>query len=96
MQNLCLKTLYLGYLKDQLTLQKHKIRIRRPSILKDYGYTSAVFHGNNGSFWNRNVIYKSFGFDKFFDASYYNTGTSEDMAEYGLLDKPFFEQSQNL
>lgn len=67
-----------------------------PSILKDYGYTSAVFHGNNGSFWNRNVIYKSFGFDKFFDASYYNTGTSEDMAEYGLLDKPFFEQSQNL
>jgi len=67
-----------------------------PSILKNYGYTSAVFHGNNGSFWNRNVIYKSFGFDKFFDASYYNTGTSEDMAEYGLLDKPFFEQSQNL
>jgi len=67
-----------------------------PSILKDYGYTSAVFHGNNGSFWNRNVIYKSFGFDKFYDASYYNTGTSGDMAEYGLLDKPFFEQSQNL
>lgn len=67
-----------------------------PSILKDYGYTSAVFHGNNGSFWNRNVIYKSFGFDKFYDASYYNTGTSGDMAEYGLLDKPFFEQSQSL
>lgn len=67
-----------------------------PSILKDYGYTSAVFHGNNGSFWNRNVIYKSFGYDKFFDASYYETGASNDMAEYGLLDKPFFEQSQSL
>ncbi|MGE7114455.1 LTA synthase family protein [Lysinibacillus sp. NPDC047702] len=67
-----------------------------PSILRDYGYTSAVFHGNNGSFWNRNVIYKSFGYDKFFDASYYNTGSSDDMAEYGLLDKPFFEQSQSL
>jgi len=67
-----------------------------PSILKDYGYTSAVFHGNNGSFWNRNVIYKSFGYDKFFDASYYETGSSNDMAEYGLLDKPFFEQSQSL
>ena len=67
-----------------------------PSILKDYGYTSAVFHGNNGSFWNRNVIYKSFGYDKFFDASYYNTGSSDDMAEYGVLDKPFFEQSQSL
>lgn len=65
-----------------------------PSILKNYGYTSAVFHGNNGSFWNRNVIYKSFGFDKFYDASYYDTGSTDNMAEYGLLDKPFFEQSQ--
>lgn len=67
-----------------------------PSILKDYGYTSAVFHGNNGSFWNRNEIYKSFGFDHFFDASYYDIGSSENMAEYGLLDKPFFEQSKSM
>lgn len=67
-----------------------------PSILKDYGYTSAVFHGNNGSFWNRNEIYKSFGFDYFFDASYYDTSSTENMAEYGLLDKPFFEQSKSL
>ncbi len=67
-----------------------------PSILKDYGYTSAVFHGNNGTFWNRNVIYKSFGYDRFYDASYYDTSSSEDMAEYGLLDKPFFEQSASL
>lgn len=67
-----------------------------PSIVKDYGYTSAVFHGNAGSFWNRNVIYKSFGYDKFFDASYYDTSNPIDMAEYGLLDKPFFEQSASL
>ncbi len=67
-----------------------------PGILKDHGYTSAVFHGNGGSFWNRNVIYKSFGYDKFFDASYYDTSAPEDMAEYGLLDKPFFEQSASL
>ena len=67
-----------------------------PSILKDYGYTSAVFHGNSGSFWNRNVIYKSFGYDKFFDASYYDTSSPEEMAEYGLLDKPFFEQSESM
>lgn len=67
-----------------------------PSILKDYGYSSAVFHGNNGSFWNRNEVYKSFGFDHFFDASYYDTSSSKDMAEYGLLDKPFYEQSASL
>lgn len=67
-----------------------------PAILKDKGYTSAVFHGNEGSFWNRNVIYKSFGYDKFFDESYYDTSSPKDMAEYGLLDKPFFEQSADL
>ncbi|HWL23588.1 MAG TPA: LTA synthase family protein [Ureibacillus sp.] len=64
-----------------------------PAILKDHGYTSAVFHGNNGSFWNRSTIYKSFGYDNFFDANYYDTSNEKDMAEYGLMDKPFFEQS---
>ncbi|QTD42779.1 LTA synthase family protein [Sporosarcina sp. Te-1] len=67
-----------------------------PSILKDHGYTSAVFHGNNGSFWNRNTIYKGFGFDHFFDASYYDTTDPINMAEYGLLDKLFYEQSESM
>lgn len=63
-----------------------------PAILKDHGYTSAVFHGNSGSFWNRNEIYKSFGYDHFFDSSHYYMDP-EQMADYGLMDKPFFEQS---
>ena len=63
-----------------------------PAILGQQGYTSAVFHGNSGSFWNRNEIYKSFGFDKFFDSKNY-TMNPEDLAEYGLMDKPFFSQS---
>ncbi|MEH6989880.1 LTA synthase family protein [Cytobacillus firmus] len=63
-----------------------------PAILKDKGYTSAVFHGNSGSFWNRNEIYKSFGYDNFFDADYFDL-KPENMADYGLMDKPFFEQS---
>ena len=67
-----------------------------PAILKEDGYSSAVFHGNNGTFWNRNEIYKSFGYDYFFDSNYYDTSSEEDMAEYGLLDKPFFEQSVDL
>ncbi|TKC13803.1 LTA synthase family protein [Robertmurraya kyonggiensis] len=66
-----------------------------PAILGQKGYTSAVFHGNSGSFWNRNEIYKSFGYDKFFDISYYDT-EEEQMAEYGLMDKPFFAQSAEL
>ncbi|SEM20561.1 lipoteichoic acid synthase [Mesobacillus persicus] len=63
-----------------------------PAILGQQGYTSAVFHGNDGSFWNRNEIYKSFGYDHFFDSSYYHLNEG-DLAEYGLMDKPFFNQS---
>ena len=63
-----------------------------PAILGQNGYTSAVFHGNSGSFWNRNEIYKSFGFDKFYDANYYQINSSDE-AEYGLMDKPFYQQS---
>ncbi|WP_040209667.1 LTA synthase family protein [Neobacillus jeddahensis] len=63
-----------------------------PAILGQQGYTSAVFHGNSGSFWNRNEIYKSFGYTKFFDSNFYQID-AEEQAEYGLVDKPFFEQS---
>jgi lipoteichoic acid synthase len=61
-----------------------------PAILGQQGYTSAVFHGNSGTFWNRNEIYKSFGYNNFFDSNYYEM-KPEDLAEYGLMDKPFFE-----
>jgi lipoteichoic acid synthase len=63
-----------------------------PAILGQQGYTSAVFHGNSGTFWNRNEIYKSFGYNHFFDANYYEM-KPENLAEYGLMDKPFFEES---
>lgn len=67
-----------------------------PAMLKDKGYTSAVFHGNNGTFWNRSEIYKSFGYDKFYDIESYTGLEDKDMAEYGVLDKPFFEQSADI
>ncbi|MFV0558004.1 MAG: LTA synthase family protein [Enterococcus sp.] len=64
-----------------------------PAILsQEAGYSSAVFHGNTGNFWNRNETYKHFGYENFFDASYYDV-TDENSFQYGLHDKPFFEQS---
>jgi lipoteichoic acid synthase len=63
-----------------------------PAILGQLGYTSAVFHGNYKTFWNRNEVYKSFGFDHFFDASYYDMN-DKDVLNYGLKDKPFFKES---
>ncbi|WP_251553719.1 LTA synthase family protein [Neobacillus muris] len=66
-----------------------------PAILKGQGYSSAVFHGNYKTFWNRNVIYKSFGYDQFFDAEFYDMN-DEDVKNYGLKDKPFFTESMPL
>uniref|UniRef100_UPI00403F9566 LTA synthase family protein n=1 Tax=Candidatus Enterococcus willemsii TaxID=1857215 RepID=UPI00403F9566 len=64
-----------------------------PDILKQtQDYTTAVFHGNSGNFWNRNEVYKRFGYDYFFDASYYDVN-EDNSFQYGLHDKPFFQQS---
>lgn len=64
-----------------------------PNILNQtQGYSSAVFHGNIGSFWNRNETYKQFGYDYFFDSSYYDVN-DENSFQYGLMDKPFLSQS---
>lgn len=64
-----------------------------PDILNQtQGYSSAVFHGNVGTFWNRNEVYKNFGYQNFFDESYYNV-TSDTSTQYGLYDKELFSQS---
>ncbi|MBP3038957.1 LTA synthase family protein [Bacillaceae bacterium Marseille-Q3522] len=64
-----------------------------PAILNQRaGYTSAVLHGDYKTFWNRNEIYKQFGIDTFFDASYYNMAETE-VINYGLKDKAFFNES---
>lgn len=64
-----------------------------PAILKqNQDYTTSVFHGDNKSFWNRDEVYKQLGIDKFFYSSYYDM-KPENVINYGLKDKPFFEQS---
>lgn len=63
-----------------------------PEILKDYGYYSAVFHANNRTFWNRDIMYHSLGYDRFFSMKDYEI-TDENSVGWGLKDIPFFEQS---
>lgn len=64
-----------------------------PAILnQSQNYSSAVFHGNSGSFWNRDKVYKNFGYQYFFDASYYNQNANN-LSEYGLKDKLLFHDS---
>nr|WP_018164400.1 LTA synthase family protein [Streptococcus henryi] len=65
-----------------------------PNILaQNGGYTSAVFHGNVGSFWNRNNAYKQWGYDYFFDSSYFSEQDDTNSFQYGLNDKYMFADS---
>ncbi|WP_175615347.1 LTA synthase family protein [Piscibacillus halophilus] len=67
-----------------------------PEIIKEQkGYNSYVFHANNASFWNRNVMYESLGYDEFFDVESYDF-TKEDTIGWGLNDKMYFEQSVDI
>ncbi|WP_119318282.1 LTA synthase family protein [Companilactobacillus formosensis] len=64
-----------------------------PAILgQKEGYTSAVFHGNIGSFWNRDNVYKNMGYDYFFDSNYFNK-TADSSLEYGMKDKLMLSES---
>ncbi|MFX3659559.1 MAG: LTA synthase family protein [Ectobacillus sp.] len=63
-----------------------------PEVLKDYGYYSAVFHSNDKTFWNRDLMYPSLGYDRYFNQADF-TGTEQNSVGWGLKDKDFFEQS---
>jgi lipoteichoic acid synthase len=63
-----------------------------PEIIGNEGYYSAVFHANNKSFWNRDVMYENTGYDHFFDIDAYEV-TEENSIGWGLKDKDFFSQS---
>src|SRR5699024_5721648 len=61
-------------------------------MVKEKGYTSAVFHANTDSFWNRNQMYEQFKVDTFYDSDS-NHITDENQDGWGLKDKEFLSQS---
>ena len=64
-----------------------------PAILdQEAGYTSASFHGDVPSFWNRDNAYKSWGYDYFFSSEYYKEKKSYNIG-YGMKDKIFLKDS---
>lgn len=62
-----------------------------PKLLKEQGYYTFSMHGNNGTFWNRNIMHKNLGYDDF----YYYTKDFEidETIGLGLSDKSFFKQA---
>lgn len=63
-----------------------------PAIMDQQGYTTASFHGDVPSFWNRDNTYKSWGYDYFFSSNYYKQKKSYNVG-YGMKDKIFLRDS---
>lgn len=61
-----------------------------PSLLKEKGYYTFAMHANNGSYWNRDVMHKSLGYDRLYAKSDYEI---DEWIGLGLSDKSFFRQS---
>ncbi|UTH07457.1 polyglycerol-phosphate lipoteichoic acid synthase LtaS [Macrococcoides canis] len=64
-----------------------------PAIMnQQQGYSTSVMHGDYKTFWNRDQVYKHFGIDKFYDATYYDM-SEKNLENLGLKDKEFFKES---
>lgn len=63
-----------------------------PSIMSEAGYYTTVFHPNHKNFWNRNEMYNSLGYDRFFSAEDFAI-SEEHTVGWGLKDIEMFTQS---
>ncbi|CAH0418664.1 LTA synthase family protein [Periweissella ghanensis] len=65
-----------------------------PAILSQQGYTTASFHGDVASFWNRDNAYKSWGYDYFFSKPFYKDADNPNYnVGYGMKDKIFLQDT---
>jgi lipoteichoic acid synthase len=61
-----------------------------PKALVNNGYETAALHGYRETFWNRNIMYKTLGFQNFFGEKSYDVNEKIGL---GLSDKEFLSQS---
>lgn len=60
--------------------------------LGENGYYTSAMHANNKSFWNRDIMYDSLGYDRYYSLPDYDV-TEDNSVNWGMKDIPFFEQS---
>ncbi len=59
-------------------------------LLKEKGYYTFSMHANTGDFWNRNIMHKKLGYDKFYEKKSY---VDDENIGFGLSDRSFMRQS---
>lgn len=60
--------------------------------LNEAGYYTNAMHANNKSFWNRDIVYDNFGYDRYYSLTDYTVEEGQ-AVNWGMKDIPFFEQS---
>lgn len=61
-----------------------------PLLLREKGYYAFSMHANNGSYWNRNAMHETLGYQRFFSKTDYDI---DEVIGLGLSDKSFLRQS---
>ena len=61
-----------------------------PRLLTDKGYYTFSMHGNNGSFWNRDIMHETLGYQRFYSKRDYDI---DEVIGLGISDKSFLNQS---
>jgi lipoteichoic acid synthase len=71
-------------------MYSHKELPGLPRLLNDEGYKSVTFHANDVTFWDRNRLYPSLGFDQYYDSSFFG---KEDVISFGASDEVLYEKT---
>ncbi|NBD22934.1 sulfatase-like hydrolase/transferase [Paenibacillus sp. T1] len=61
-----------------------------PKLLHANGYDTATFHTNEVHFWNRNELYASIGWDKYYDQHFYG---DDDHIAFGASDEILYAKT---
>ena len=70
-----------------------------PVLLKEQGYSTAVFHGFRKDFWNRENIYPNLGFDRYVGGEDFVSDHIEGLGSQritGISDREFFRQTATI
>lgn len=62
-------------------------------IMRDRGYIANSFHGYESSFWNREVVYRNYGYNKFYGINDFEINEKRGWA---ISDRSFFEQALDI
>lgn len=63
-----------------------------PAAMKQIGYSTASYHGNSPSFWNRDINHPALGIESL----YFKNTYSQEILGLGISDKVFFNETPKL